>query len=127
MLNVSNPANVIVITLVLLITLMNTLTYRFWELIGIDIYTSHQVLFNTLLYAVVTGLFTFKFRYTVKVRTSLILSLPIYFFCIRPILEYKENHAIGEIPMYVTHSGQGLILLSITMLACALWFYTADL
>jgi hypothetical protein len=126
MLNVSNPANIIVITIVLLMTLINTITFNFWELIGIDIYTSHQVLFNTLIYAVVTGLFSFKFRYTVKVRTSLILSLPIYFFCIRPILEYKENHSIGVIPMYVTHQGQGLILLSVSLLACALWVYIAD-
>lgn len=112
--------------MILLITVLNTVTYHFWKLIGIDIYTSHQVLFNTLLYAVITGLLSFKFRYTVRIRTSLILSSPIYFFCIRPILEYKENNTIGEIPMYATHQGQGLILLSISLLACALWVYTAD-
>lgn len=126
MLNVSNSGNIIIVSIILLITLMNTLTYHFPEMIGIDIYTSHEVLFNTLLYAVVIGLFSFKFRYTIKIRNSLIFSLPIYFFCIRPILEYKENHAIGKIPMYVTHSGQGLILLTISLLACALWAYMDD-
>ncbi|WP_454667864.1 hypothetical protein [Acinetobacter calcoaceticus] len=126
MLNVSNPVKAIIVSMILLITLMNAVTYHFWELIGIDIYTSNEVLFKTLLYAVVTGFFSFKFRYSIKIHNSIIFSLPIYFFCIRPILEYKENHAIGEIPMYVTHQGQGLILLSISMLACALWVYMAD-
>ncbi|EXT46094.1 putative membrane protein [Acinetobacter sp. 25977_7] len=35
------------------------------------------------------------------------------------------THSIGNVPLYATHHGQGLILLSFTVLACFFWGYTA--
>ncbi|KCW21057.1 putative membrane protein [Acinetobacter baumannii 42057_4] len=36
------------------------------------------------------------------------------------------THTIGNVQLYATHHGQGLILLSLTILACILWAYTAN-
>ncbi|WP_309455828.1 hypothetical protein [Acinetobacter sp.] len=125
MFNVSNPANAVVVSIITIIATVSLLIWKFNFYLGIDIYTSGEVLFKTLLYAVVTGLFSYYFRYTIKISNTVIFSLPLFFFCIRPILNYKMTHSMGNIPLYATHHGQGGILLSLTVLACMLWAYTA--
>ncbi|WP_081405632.1 hypothetical protein [Acinetobacter sp. 25977_4] len=125
MYNVSNPANAVVVGIITIIATVSLLIWKFNFYIGIDIYTSGEVLFKTLLYAATIGLFSYYFRYSIKISNTVILSLPLFFFCIRPVLNYKMTHSIGNVPLYATHHGQGLILLSFTVLACFLWGYTA--
>ncbi|WP_269524281.1 hypothetical protein [Acinetobacter baumannii] len=126
MFNVSNPANAVVVGIIAIIATVSLLIWKFNFYLGIDIYTSGEVLFKTLLYAALIGLFSYYFRHTIKISNTVILSLPLFFFCIRPILNYKMTHTIGNVPLYATHHGQGLILLSLTILACILWVYTAN-
>lgn len=126
MFNVSNPANAVVVGIIAIIATISLLIWKFNFYLGIDIYTSGEVLFKTLLYAALIGLFSYYFRHTIKISNTVILSLPLFFFCIRPIQNYKMTHTIGNVPLYATHHGQGLILLSLTILACILWAYTAN-
>ncbi|NUF84967.1 hypothetical protein HUN17_13270 [Acinetobacter seifertii] len=126
MLNVSSPANAVVVSIISIIATFSLLIWKFNVYVGIDVYTSGEVLFKTLLYVMVIGLFSYYFRFTIKMSNTVIFSLPLFFFCIRPILNYKLTHSIGQVPLYATHYGQGGILLSLTVLTCMLWAYTAN-
>ncbi len=126
MLNVSSPANAVVVTIISIIATFSLLIWKFNVYVGIDVYTSGEVLFKTLLYVMVIGLFSYYFRFTIKMSNTVIFSLPLFFFCIRPILNYKLTHSIGQVPLYATNYGQGGILLSLTVLTCMLWAYTAN-
>jgi hypothetical protein len=96
MFNVSNPANAVVVGIITIIATVSLLIWKFNFYLGIDIYTSGEVLFKTLLYAALIGLFSYYFRHTIKISNTVILSLPLFFFCIRPILNYKMTHTIGK-------------------------------
>lgn len=91
MYNVSNPANAVVVGIITIIATVSLLIWKFNFYIGIDIYTSGEVLFKTLLYAATIGLFSYYFRYSIKISNTVILSLPLFFFCIRPVLNYKND------------------------------------
>lgn len=51
MFNVSNPANAVVVGIIAIIATVSLLIWKFNFYLGIDIYTSGEVLFKTLLYA----------------------------------------------------------------------------
>lgn len=76
MYNVSNPANAVVVGIITIIATVSLLIWKLNFYIGIDIYTSGEVLFKTLLYAATIGLFSYYFRYSIKISNTVILSLP---------------------------------------------------
>ncbi|ELZ3581035.1 hypothetical protein UL144_001888, partial [Acinetobacter baumannii] len=67
MFNVSNPANAVVVGIIAIIATVSLLIWKFNFYLGIDIYTSGEVLFKTLLYAALIGLFSYYFRHTIKI------------------------------------------------------------
>lgn len=79
MFNVSNPANAVVVGIIAIIATVSLLIWKFNFYLGIDIYTSGEVLFKTLLYAALIGLFSYYFRHTIKISNTVILSLPLFF------------------------------------------------
>jgi len=66
MLNVSSPANAVVVTIISIIATFSLLIWKFNVYVGIDVYTSGEVLFKTLLYVMVIGLFSYYFRFTIR-------------------------------------------------------------
>ncbi len=82
MLNVSSPANAVVVTIISIIATFSLLIWKFNVYVGIDVYTSGEVLFKTLLYVMVIGLFSYYFRFTIKMSNTVIFSLPLFFFAL---------------------------------------------
>lgn len=66
MFNVSNPANAVVVGIIAIIATISLLIWKFNFYLGIDIYTSGEVLFKTLLYAALIGLFSYYFAIQLK-------------------------------------------------------------